>query len=647
MFLPSALPGSLGLGDAQGSLFTPGSWRYDYAIGGQPFLSAASRENPIVRETAPIRKQQLDTSNTPGEQALDGWWIRAQQSFHGGAGQLFVDPQNSGFSSDTTSLTRFRSSRNVNVWEQGKLTLLNSAKRAGATPIAETTDATEVVYPDGTDCAVLVTPSNVRIVSTVGVNSFPTPSANPLQSVTTDGTNLYISTIDGVWSAPVPATPATAPVWTKIYNITGVTTSTHLVFAKQRLMLGAGPSIYEIPSRPAAPPQALPAAKYTSPDPKWRWLEFSESAAAIYACGNNSVRGAILKFVLDSQGTIPALSAGATAAQLPSGEIPYSIMGYLGDFVGIATNLGVRVAVADGNGNLSYGPILFPVNVPARFWSARDRFLYVGVSRGIDGDSGVYRIDLSTQIQDLRFAYASDISFAGDTSDIRIVAHLGGSNTLMFATASDVYVEDTATLAASGYLQTSRVRFGMLEPKLFKRVKVRGPALGGPLSFQIYDQQDRPSGTFTYGLGIGPADVGDVSVSQPQGPQDFISLRFTFQRSTTQVGGTTVVAGPEMWGYQLKALPGVTRQRMIQLPLLCFDFEKGPDGQRRGQNGSALSRLRALEDLERSGNSVMFQDFITKTATACVIEQINFRQTATAAEGTGFGGIITMTLRTI
>jgi hypothetical protein len=67
--------------------------RYNYAIGGLPFLSAATPDNPIVRESAPIRKQQFDASTTPGEQSLQGWWLRSQLSFHWGAGEIFADPR--------------------------------------------------------------------------------------------------------------------------------------------------------------------------------------------------------------------------------------------------------------------------------------------------------------------------------------------------------------------------------------------------------------------------------------------------------------------------------------------------------------------------------------------------------------------------
>ena len=100
----------------------------------------------------------------------------------------------------------------------------------------------------------------------------------------------------------------------------------------------------------------------------------------------------------------------------------------------------MTVAVADGNGDLTYGPLLFASTSPVKVWSARDRFLFCGVGAGIDGDSGIYRIDLSTQVADLRFAFATDLSFEGDTGSVEAVCHIGNTDRYLYATPSAVYV---------------------------------------------------------------------------------------------------------------------------------------------------------------------------------------------------------------
>lgn len=637
--MPSgSLPASLGLSDVFSSLYTNVGFRYNYAIGGLPFLSGASREHPIVRETAPVRKQQLDTTSAPGEQSLEGWWLRSQSSFHGGAGLLYADPVGS-----EEPIIRFRASRNVLVSTEGEVSLLNAARKAGATPIAGVTDATEFDYGDGTQAAFVVAASAYHVVTASTVYSYTfTASATALSSVTTDGAHVYVSAADGIWSAPIPATAGGAWVWTKEYTISGGTvTSTHMAYVKKRVMLGLGGSIYELVPHPAGAPAALTSPKYTAPETTWAWTGFTETATAIYAVGNNTVRGSIIKLVLATDGSVPTLTSGAVAAQLPSGEVPWSAMGYLGGFVGIGTNKGVRVAVSDEDGDLTYGPLLFETTTPVKGWTARDRFLFCGVTQGVDGDSGVYRIDLSTQVAEMRFAYATDLNYAGDTTTCAAVANIGSSNLLLFCTANETYVEDTTTKAESGYLQTARVRFSTLEPKLYKLVKARGPALTGPLSVTVLDQYDNEAGSYTYPEGQGPGE-SDVGISSPAEAQDFLSLKFTLARDDVDVS-----QGAELWGYQLKALPGTLRQRMIQLPLLCYDWEEDILGNKTGGEGTAVSRLLALEDLERTGNTLVLQDFDASTNTTCVIEQVRFQQTAPPDRAKGFGGIVTVTVRTV
>jgi len=136
--LPNKLPGSLGRTAGTGSLYTPSGFGYNYAVGGLPFLSAASTQHPIIRETNPVQKNQFDNQNNPGEQTLSGWWIRSQQSFHGGAGQLYGDPASLNVFTSTNAFNqiRFYSSRGVDVWTQGQVTLLPAAKKASGSPVA-------------------------------------------------------------------------------------------------------------------------------------------------------------------------------------------------------------------------------------------------------------------------------------------------------------------------------------------------------------------------------------------------------------------------------------------------------------------------------------------------------------------------------
>lgn len=642
MKLPNKLPGSLARAPGSGSLFTPTGIEYSYAIGGLPFLSAASKQDPIIRETNPVSKNQFDNQNNPGEQTLAGWWIRSQQSFHGGGGQLYGDPQslNTFTSKNDFNQVRFLKSRGVNVWTQGIVSLLPDSKKVRpGTPLPNLVDGTEFVYGDKTDACFAANGTTFFAITASGVTTPGTAPSTSVGSCTTDGTKVYIIAKDGMWSAPIPATSAGTWTWTKQYNIT-TTKSVHITYVKNRLMAGIGPAIYQLSGTPVGPPAALPTATFTNDDPSWVYTGFTESSPAIYAVGNNGVRGSVIKLVLDNTGALPTLVGGAVACQLPSGEVAYSAMGYLGGFVGIGTNKGVRVAQVAVNGDLDYGPILFSTDGPVWGWSARDRFLWCTVSRGNDGDSGLFRIDLSVQVDTLRPAYTTDLFFAGDMSDCLMTAHLGLGDSLVYSTTTDTYVTDTANLVSQGYLQTSRIRYNTLEPKLFKFLRVRGPVLDGAISFQVLDQNDSASGNTLLPAGFAPG-LHDSEITAPTGPQDFVSMKFFFNR------GVVTTKGAQFAGYQLKALPGVPRQRIIQLPLWCFDSEEDPMGNVLNVEGSALDRLVALEALDTTGDVVILQDLTAGVSTRCVIDRVSFKQTTPPPHLKGWGGLIIVTLRTV
>jgi hypothetical protein len=93
---------------------------YDVALGGMPFVYATNDARPHIRQTASFKKQQFDNAAEPGEQTLEGWWIRSQMSFHSGTGINFFDPA----TNDENGHYRFADSRNIDVWTKGQVTLL-------------------------------------------------------------------------------------------------------------------------------------------------------------------------------------------------------------------------------------------------------------------------------------------------------------------------------------------------------------------------------------------------------------------------------------------------------------------------------------------------------------------------------------------
>lgn len=631
--LPGVIPYPLGAGPSSSGLYTPTGYGYNFAIGGLPFLSAASRETPIVRQTAPFRKQQFDNSNEPGEQSLDGWWIRSQMSFHDGAGQLYADP--GAVNTSQFSPNRFYASEGVDCWTAGRLRLLRMAEQIYASPLYDICSA-------GTRAFAWTGPGGVAIIEG-GVVTTEGAFGGGITSVTTDGVYVYAAAPDngGIWKRLV--TDPSGSAWTKIWNIPAGMTTVHIAWVKQRLVLASSGGIYELTT--GGP--ALPAAKWTPPVTGWVPAPdgtFAESSNAIYAAGynNTSQGGFVLAFTLDNTGTMPTLSSGAVVAQLPNGEYISSIFSYLNRFLAIGSSRGGRICNIGDSGSLEVGPLLFTDGQVLR-WAARDDFLYAGLSGGFTSPkAGVYRIDLGEEISNLRFAYAPDAVCANGNGSVPggITFYGSSSDTMLIGCNGSVYQVNNSKYVDSGYLQSSRVRFDTLEPKVFKLLRVRGAQTLGDFYVSIIDQDGDEHTVIGY---VGGQTPGDEDVDIPNlGPQDFVSVKFTLYSASS--GTITSEAG----GYQLKALPASPRQRILRVPLWCFDFEQDQNGNTSGSVGSASARLAELEDLDTAADVVNLQDLDRGSVERCVIEEVQFVQTAPPRTGFGgFGGIITLTLRTV
>lgn len=629
MKLSSTLPASLSRALGASAVLTRSGFNYDYAIGGLGFLSAASDEQRYERETAPFRKQQIDQSSEPGEQSLDGWWYRSQATYVGGAGQVFGDPKVDG----DVSATRFFTSRGVDVWTDGEAKLLNRIDTSGS--VAGVHDIVPIAPADGVDAAFGISELNYYTWRETARTDYGW-AASPLQSLTTDGSNLFVAAADGVWKSAIPATWNGTFSWSKIWD-TGVD-PIEIGWVKQRLVMGVGPKVYEL----AGTGPALPAPLYTHPNPAWRWTDSAESGSAIYMAGYAGTNSAIIKFTLSSGGSMPTLSSGVVAAQLPAGEVVHSLYGYLGTFVAIGTNRGVRVALSDAEGNLEYGPLIFESDGPVRGFTARDRFLWATVSRGVDGGSGLYRIDLGNEVEQQQFAYATDLApTVSDTADCLAVSHLGSSDAIVFATAGADYRERSAVKVASGYLQTSAVRYSTLEPKMFQAVRVRGSTLAGSLGVSIVDSSGSVLPLLTFGAGTAPGG-SDLPILSLSGPAEYVSLRFTLNAAA----GVDPVTGAAFRSWQLKALPAAPAQRLITVPLLCFEQER--DG-RKLLRHDVWARIRALEALESARTPILFQDYSCNESPLVMIEQVRFVQSSppTDSRCKGYGGILSVTVRTV
>jgi hypothetical protein len=624
---------------------------FDVAIAGIPFLTAIKDERPYERATAPFRKQQFDSQRDPGEQSLSAWWLRSQSSFHTGEGIKFYDPLANPYSTTIASNSyRYKVSRGVEVMDvQGNVTLLRRPTKTQSTTTAVTIEtvsvsgADRILIQDGATLKITDGTTSAMTTISAGVSGGIYASAN-------DGLNAFY-----VQQGHLVKVALTGGSTSAVRNISGTVTSAAMGYVKQRLVVGINNALYETATTGGG--GALPSPVYTHPNTSWRWTSISEGGTAIYASGYAGANSAIYKFNLDSAGAMPVLTSGIIAAVVPDGEIIYSTYVHLMSYILIGTNKGVRVGSIDANnGNITYGPLMINTERPVRAFDAHNAYVYA-CSSFYDSVTntnipGIYRIDLSTEIDNLRFAYQADI-YPEDinTGEATDVCWLGTSNQLAFicATISDsslptadlgLYVQSATELYSSGYIETGQIRYNTLEPKNFKRVVARGEFTSGSMSISTIDSTGHQYDLINYDTIVGSPEV---TITQPSGAQDSIGLRFTLYRNTD-----TVSSGPTFHGYQLKAVPATPRSRLISIPLMNFDTETDKYNSTIGYEGRAIERLAALENAESTGDVVTWQDFRTGELAQCLIEEVKFTDiTPPDKRLTGYGGIITLTIRTV
>jgi hypothetical protein len=616
---------------------------YDVAIGGQPFFIGASDETPYRRVTAQYRKQQIDQSREPGEQTLTGWWVRSQSSFHLGAGIKFFEPIQ-----EESLRFQFTESKGMDVWTKGQATLLNSTVRArtasatnlylvGARDTTNNVDA--VVFTEGPDLKKLTMSGDTPTVTTYTLTA--SPHTLDFISLTSDGTRYFAADNARIHRGNIFGSTSDG----HLYNLSGPVTTVVLRYAKQRLLAAVDRDIYELNSNntTTAGGHALPGELYRHPNPSWIWTTISEGPAAFYVGGYAGSQSSLYKITLDTTNTnalgFPELNAPTVVVDLPEGEILNAFDVYLGTFGVLCTSKGVRIAVVSADGDVSYGPLL--LETECKSVTFKDRFAYVTTLQGTE--SGLIRIDLSQPAvpNSLVFAYAWDVCASGETANPVSTDFLGATDRVVFAVPGDgIWIESTTSLVASGYLRTGYIRYNTLETKIYKLLQARINTTNGGISIQSVDSTDQ---FFNIGAFAQGTTVPEVTVSYPQAAQEYLGFQFTFTRSSTDA-----LKGPLFTGYQLKSLPAVPRQRLIQYPVFCYDHESDNLGVETGYEGSAYARMSVLEAIENVGDTIRVEDFRTGESYIGIIEEMDFiNKTPSDRRFSGYGGNLVVTIRTV
>ena len=623
----------IGIVGTTAQLFENTSNVYDIAIGGQPFLLAASDKFPYQRQTATYRKQQFDNSKEIGEQSFEGWWLRSQSSFHLGAGINYLDP----YLSENVQY-RFNDSAGVDVWTPGQVSMLPDTTNVFT--LSDDIQMFGAIDSLDQDCIFVSDDDVLTRIAADGTDATIAygGSGSDITSIAQDGLNYYAANDTGIYRGDLTGTGATG----SIFYQTG--DNTVIGFVKQRLVAAIGPSVYEITSATGATGPLTADKRYTHPDTDWNWTAIVEGPQAIYASGYRGTNSSIFKFTLSTVGVMPTLTNAVTAADFPDDEYVTALGVYLGTYIMIGTNKGIRVGIIDANGDISYGPLTYEKSDASHTLSFafEDRFAYATVTNAIDGKSGLIRIDLSQEIEPGRYAYAKDLS-SGATGDCRAVCFVGNTGRAAFAVAaSGVYFEHPTDKVATGFLDTGFIRYATIEKKYFKLIKPRfDTPMFGSCTILTKEIDGDVNSIITIANST-PALNTDLATNIAQ-PQEELAFRFVFNRDASDT-----TKGPAFDGYQVKSLPAVNRARQLTIPLVNYDFETDRYGVQNGYEGRAFVRLQELENLEAAGDTVVIQDFTTGEQVTGLIEQLSFERTTPADRRySGFGGIVYISVRTV
>lgn len=661
---------------------------FDYAIAGIPFIGGESLRGSYFhriyqRSFSPIRKDQFDNQQVPGEQSIWGWWLRSQSNFTEGAGTQFLDT-----TQDNTLSQRYFYSESLDMFTTpGQVSLLPMCDYAAGSATAVSTvgpvklrSATKA----GSDGALVLDTGAKTLkftdVSGAIVNyTMPGGLTGLANTFTDDGTNYYFADKTGIYRGSIANNGVAA---TLLWNVPSTSGNYVINWIKGRLVAGLDNNVYELVG--GAPP-VLPTPKFTHQNAAYIYTDISEIGTAILVSGNaGGTISQIHKFTLDSGGAMPTLTSGVVAAQMPYGEKILSMYAYIGSYVGIGTNRGFRVALADLNSNLAYGPLIVqdPSGVGVQAITGFDRFMFIGnqgnklipqagwvnPSEAAVTDA-LMRIDLSQQTSTGGQPYCNDLMPVGVSagsyrtptgSAVNSIAPMGQSGFMIWSTGSATYSSasngdtyQTAPRSTAGFMYTPKIRFNTLEPKHFKYVYLRHPNITDG-SIDIYGQN--PNMQLTT---IAPGIVGSSTtaastpffISDIGNAQEWFQLKFVLHAGTNNFRYS-----PVLNGYQLRGLPGVSRQVIIEIPLLCLDKETDRNGVLHGYDGYAWQRINALEALTASGNIVLLQDLNYNSSNLVIVDGYKFEQqspelakTSTAGnqDSNAHGGYIILQCRVV
>lgn len=520
---------------------------FPVAINGRPYM-VDMKSGQLARGFEQRVRDSVDQSTAPGEAAINpgGLWRRGEVSWHFGAGQKYADTAES-------QDYRFYKSKGVNPWTKGQLTLLNATKLSLSS--ANTNLFTCVVKSSGGTEYVYVADGNTLKYSSNPFASSPTwtsvtsgaPAGVAISGLETNGVNVFVGyTNNDIYYT----TPGGASV-SAFYPTTGTANQTYVNFGYAKgwgfasidnklYVIGVGGGSHNV--------------HYTSPDTTLRFVGAAAGQNAVYVGAYSGEHGLVYKLTLKADAT--GFDAPIVALELPLGEVPTSVYGYLGGVL-VGTNKGVRYCTTDSNNNLVAGSLI-PTSGSVLDFTASDRFVWFGWSNYDGTSSGLGRLDLSSFVSANTPAHATDLMYTS-TADVKSITSLSGKR-IFSISGVGVVVEDSDNLVASGNIETGHYRWGIPDRKFVARVDTRSLPLTGTIeSYMALD-----GGNYDL-LGTWEGS-GDTENSFAGSDDHAIEAQFKFI-----LNRDSALVGPTLTRWAARAYAAPYRSQFFRVPVLIHD----------------------------------------------------------------------------
>jgi len=511
---------------------------FPVAVNGRPYM-LDTKSGQFQRQYDVRVRDSVDQSTEPGEAAINpqGLWRRSQTSWHYGAGQEYADTADA-------EAYRFNSSKGLDVWTRGQISLLRDTTLAYASSNTNLYMATANSKIYGTEG------QNVRYTSDWSTFTTVTgTAASNIYSIASDGYNVFYSYANG------DVDQTNAGISTSSGYITGIEAGL-LRYVKGRLMVaGQGVDkrkIWNITTTPGSTANN-PGALFTHPNTDFSWVGFAAGQNHIYCAGYAGNKSIIYKTVIKADGT--ALDIPTVAAELPFGEIVTSLDGYLG-YVLIGLENGIRFCSSDSDGNLVVGPLIV-TGSSVRSFAGIGQYVYFGWTNYDSTSTGIGRLDISRQVATNQPAYASDLMATGQGAVLDV--HEFDGEPVFTVSGIGAYRPHDTNLVSSGTLETGIFRWGIGDAKFVPKWDIRTEPLNGTITLDIAND----SGSYenvgiqsTQGSLDSTFDGFETKVYEAQ-------AKFTFTRSSTD---STV--GPVMTRWMGRAYASPLRSQIFSVPLL-------------------------------------------------------------------------------